>query len=152
MNTAKSDDGIVTRLRTRRTHKKILTNEQRRDQQFLKKKWDEESKKRTLSFAEIATRWGVHSTAPGKFVGGSDPIPDVWYLRFAMYLDCRPQDIWPHWEYSALTGGDIPPSLHTLAALWKLLTRAMRADVIAYIQKTYGKLLPKTLDLFSVRK
>jgi hypothetical protein len=149
MNTKPDDSSKVVRLRSSsKKRKRTLTPKQRRDHLLLKTTWEYEiSQGRKLSLRGLADKWGLVESAPGPYLRGDLPLSAEWKMRFAIYLDCKPEEIWPDWEYRALTDGDFPPSVIPLCALWKSLSRAMRADVLRYIEETYGKLVAGTAEV-----
>jgi hypothetical protein len=155
MNTPQSDDTTkVVRLRTKKRKRELrpLTAAEKRDYLALKAKWEAEKKIRNLSLPEMSSHWELHRSAPAPYLRGEVPLTTEWKMRFAVYLDCKPEEIWPGWEYRALTDSDIPPSLYPLSVLWKALSRAMRADVLGYIQEKYGKTLGRAIDIQSMLK
>jgi hypothetical protein len=83
---------------------------------------------------------------------GQDPMPDIWYFRLALYLDCSLAEVLPPGSpYLALVA-DFPPSMRALVPLWQTLTAENRLDAMAHIQSTYGVTIPRTPEIAGLRK
>lgn len=52
---------------------------------------------------DLALLYSVSPGLPFQYLHGYRALNERWMLRFALYMKMAPQDIWPDWEYRALT-------------------------------------------------
>jgi hypothetical protein len=149
MNTSTNENTAIVRLRNKkRGH--ALDHREQRDQILLVTRWEAEEKVRPdISRRQLADLWGVGESVPGKYLNGAIGLSTEWKMRFSMYLDCKPQEIWPEWEYTPLTADAIPPSLYTFSVMWRAFSTVVRADLLRYAQKLYERVPKKVRELLA---
>lgn len=128
--------------------KRALSTADSRDQQLLLAKWRAIDAERArlnlpaLSTYKMAERWGYEGEARSvvsTYLHGHTALNTVWKLRFAIYLACTPQEIWPNWEYRELTTGFIPAALLAIAEHWAAMDEIARALVLEEIARERRK-------------
>jgi hypothetical protein len=148
MNTSTNESTTVIRLRSKKRGRP-LTPKERRDQLLLVTRWEVEEKIRDISRIQLADIWGVGKSVPGKYLNGAIALSVEWKMNFALYLDCKPQDIWPDWEYTPLTADSIPPSLQVFAVMWRVFASEVRVELLKVAQKLYARTPKRIRELAS---
>jgi len=94
-----------------------LTEIELREAAQLKRYWEKIKTpgNRDISQRGLAAEYGANETLVSQHMNGVIPIPIEWKLRYARYLNCLPQNIWPEWEFSDLTPGPVSPAAARIA-------------------------------------
>lgn len=122
---------------TKQSHNgEVSPEKRRRDARLLKEHWDRLKRQgRKLRQKELAARWDVDPSLVSQYLRGYLALNTEWKMRFAEYMDVAPQDIWPDWQYKALTSGSTVPSLSQIAEAWKHMADDEREAVLTLIRR-----------------
>lgn len=98
-----------------------LTGTQLKEAELLHAAWKKRYSRNSGAARQLAALHGVTPGAIGQMTGGYRPINFTWKMRFAKFLECAPEDIWP----GCGVMGELPPNLPEYIA--ELLAAAVSA-------------------------
>lgn len=124
----RAGDGL---LRRKHPPRQKLTKEQLRDAAALDR-WLSEHE---VSHREIAEHYNCTEQLISHHRNGRTAINELWKMRYADFFGTVPQIIFPSWPWSAMTPGEVPPSLARLAPNWNRLRPEQREMIVEIVRR-----------------